>query len=77
MEPVYYRGMAKGPMNRTRLRLLYLAGYLLPTGLGLLFAPQFFLKLLLSNQQYTDAFPQFSGILLVGLGIVAIRSSTG
>ncbi len=60
-------------MNRTRLSLLYLAGYLLPTGLGLYFAPQFFMKLLLSNGQYSDAFPQFSGILLVGLGILVVH----
>lgn len=59
-------------MNRTRLSLFYLAGYLFPTGLGLLFAPQFFLKLLLSDQQYSDAFPQFSGMLLIGLGIVVV-----
>lgn len=59
-------------MNRTRLSLFYLAGYLIPTGLGLYFAPQFFMKLLLSNQQYSDAFPQFAGILLVGLGIVVV-----
>jgi hypothetical protein len=64
--------MPSGPMNRTRLSLFYLAGYLFPTGLGLLFAPQFFLKLLLSNQRYSDAFPQFSGILLIGLGIVVV-----
>lgn len=59
-------------MNRTRWSLLYLAGYLLPTGLGLYFAPQLFLKLLLADQQYSDAFPQFAGILMVGLGIVVV-----
>ena len=59
-------------MNRTRLSLFYLAGYLIPTGLGLFFAPQFFMKLLLSNQQYSDAFPRMSGILLVGLGVVVV-----
>jgi uncharacterized protein YjeT (DUF2065 family) len=57
-------------MNRTRLSLYYLAGYLFPTGLGLYFAPQIFLKMLFSNQEYSDAFPRFAGILLVGLGIV-------
>ena len=59
-------------MNRTRLSLFYLAGYLIPTGLGLLLAPQYFIRLLLSNQQYSDAFPQFAGILMVGLGIVVL-----
>lgn len=60
-------------MNRTRLSLFYLAGYLLPTGIGLYFAPQVFMKLLFSNQQYRDAFPQFAGILLVGLGILVVH----
>jgi uncharacterized protein YjeT (DUF2065 family) len=62
----------KRTMRRTRLSLFYLAGYLIPTGLGLFLAPQFFLKLLLSDRQYSDAFPQFAGILLVGLGIVVV-----
>lgn len=57
-------------LRRTRLSLFYLAGYLYPTGFCLYFAPQWFMKLLFSNQQYSDAFPQMSGILLVGLGIV-------
>jgi uncharacterized protein YjeT (DUF2065 family) len=59
-------------MNRTRLSLFYLAGYLFPTGLLLYFAPQFFMKLLFSNQEYSSAFPRFSGILLVGIGIVVV-----
>jgi hypothetical protein len=59
-------------MNRTRLSLFYLAGYLFPTGLALLFAPQYFMRLLFSDQQYSDAFPQFSGVLLIGLGIVVV-----
>jgi len=65
--------MQNASMNRTRLSLFYLAGYLLPTGIGLYFAPQFFMKLLLSNQHYSDAFPQFAGILLVGLGILVVH----
>lgn len=60
-------------MNRTRLSLFYLAGYLLPTGLFLYFAPQVFLKLLFSNQQYSDAWPQFGGVLLVALGILVVH----
>jgi hypothetical protein len=64
--------MASGPMNRTRRSLYYLAGYLIPTGLAFYFAPQWFMKLLFSNRQYDDAFPQFTGILLVGLGIVVL-----
>jgi hypothetical protein len=64
--------MPTPPMNRTRLSLFYLVGYLLPTGLGLAIAPQFVLKLLFSNQTYSDAFPAFSGVLLIGLAIVVI-----
>jgi uncharacterized protein YjeT (DUF2065 family) len=64
--------MADRPMHRTRLSLYYLAGYLFPTGLALFFAPQAFMKMLFSNQQYSDAFPQFSGLLLIGLGIVVV-----
>jgi hypothetical protein len=30
------------------------------------------MKLLFSNQQYNNAFPRFSGILLVGIGIVVV-----
>ena len=36
-------------MIRTRFSLFYLAGYLIPAGLLLLFAPTFSTKLLLSN----------------------------
>ena len=39
-------------MRRTYLSLYYLAGYLLPAGLALLFVPEFATKLLLSNQPY-------------------------
>jgi hypothetical protein len=59
-------------MKRTRRSLFYLAGYLFPTGLCLLLAPQWFLKLLFANHEYSDAFPQFSGALLLGLGIVVV-----
>jgi hypothetical protein len=59
-------------MNRTRLSLFYLLGYQLPTGLGLIVAPRFVLKLLFSNQTYSDAFPEFAGVLMIGLAIVVI-----
>ena len=48
-------------MNRTRTSLFYLVGYLIPTGLGLMFAPRLMLKLLLSNGRYDDIFPRFAG----------------
>jgi len=61
-----------GEMKRTRLSLYYLAGYLFPTGLCLLLAPQWFMKLLFANHEYSDAFPQFSGVLLIGIGVVVV-----
>ena len=60
-------------MKKTRRSLFYLAGYLFPTGLGLLLAPQWFMKLLFANHTYPDAFPQFAGTLLIGLGIVVVH----
>jgi len=61
-------------MRRTRLSLFYLAGYLIPTGLGLMFAPDFTLRLLLSNQQVDNAFPRFAGVLMVGLGMLVVQA---
>jgi thiol:disulfide interchange protein len=57
-------------MNRTRLSLFYLAGYLTFAGLALLLVPTFALKLLLSNGDYGEDFPRMAGMLLVGLAIL-------
>ena len=57
-------------MNRTRLSLYYLAGYLTFAGLALLLVPTFALKLLLSNGDYGEVFPRMAGMLLVGLAIL-------
>jgi hypothetical protein len=57
-------------MNRTRLSLYYLAGYLTFAGLALLLVPTFALKLLLSNGDYGEVFPRLAGMLLVGLAIL-------
>ncbi len=56
-------------MNRTNLSLYYLAGYLTIGGIALLLAPEWALKLLLSNGNYGDVFPRLGGMLLVGLGL--------
>jgi uncharacterized protein YjeT (DUF2065 family) len=61
-------------VNRTRISLFYLVGYLIPTGLGLMFAPRLMLKLLLSNGQYDDIFPRFAGVLMVALGIIVVQA---
>jgi uncharacterized protein YjeT (DUF2065 family) len=60
-------------MRRTRLSLFYLAGYLLPTGLLLLAAPQQTLRLLLSNGNYGDVLPRVVGLLLVAIGIIVVQ----
>ena len=57
-------------MKKTRLSLYYVAGYLFPTGLLLFLAPQLALKLLFANHEYPNAFVQFSGVMLIALGIV-------
>jgi thiol:disulfide interchange protein len=57
-------------VNRTRLSLYYLAGYLTFAGLALLLVPTFALKLLLSNGDYGEVFPRVAGMLLVGLAIL-------
>jgi len=60
-------------MDRTRLSLFYLAGYLLPTGLLLLAAPDLALKLLFATGQYGDVFPRVGGGLMLGLGVVVLQ----
>ncbi len=61
-------------MNRTNLSLYYLAGYLIPAGLLLLFVPEWATKLLLSNADYADygnyAPFHLAGVLLLVIGIL-------
>ena len=54
-------------MTRTRLSLIYLAGYLSFAGIALLVAPTFALQLLFSNGHYGEVFPRLAGMLLLGL----------
>jgi uncharacterized protein YjeT (DUF2065 family) len=60
-------------MERTRLSLFYLVGYLIPSGVMLLIAPRFALKLFLSDGDYGDVFPRAAGMLAVGLGIMIVQ----
>ncbi len=60
-------------MEKTRLSLLYLVGYLIPGGIMLLFAPHFSMKLLLSNGDYGDVLPRATGMLLIGIGILIVQ----
>ena len=60
-------------MRRTNLSLYYLAGYLVPAGLLLLFVPEFATKLLLSNRNYDYAPFHLAGVLLLVIGILVIQ----
>ena len=60
-------------MKRTRLSLYYLIGYLWPTGLALLAAPRFTMKLLMSNADYGDVMPRAVGMFMVGLAVVVTQ----
>ena len=51
-------------MEKRRLSLFYLAGYLIPSGVALLIVPDFALKLLLSNSNYSEVFPRTAGMSL-------------
>jgi hypothetical protein len=59
-------------MERTRRTLLFPATYLLLGGGWMLFAPHLGLKLLLSNGEYGDIFPRFTGVLTMGLGLIVV-----
>jgi len=60
-------------MQRTRLSLFYLAGYLTFAGLALLLVPKFALQLLLSNGDYGEVFPRLAGMLLLGLAALVTQ----
>jgi hypothetical protein len=61
-------------MRRTRLSLFYLAGYLIPTGLGLMLAPDLMLKALFSNGNYGSILPSFAGVLMLALGLLVVQA---
>lgn len=65
--------MSAAPSRRTRASLWYVAGYLTLTGAGLAVAPRVVLRLLFSTGHYDDTFVRFTGILMVGLGIVVAQ----
>ena len=57
-------------MDRTRLSLFYVAGYLLPTGFALILAPEGSLKLLQARGDYGSVMPRLVGILFLALGVI-------
>jgi uncharacterized protein YjeT (DUF2065 family) len=60
-------------MRRTRLSLYYLAGYLVPSGVLLFFAPTFTTNLLLSNQTYDEPPLRLAGLVLIALSVFIIQ----
>jgi len=60
-------------VRRTNLSLYYLAGYLIPAGLLLLFVPELATKLLLSNRTYDYAPFHLAGVLLLVIGILIVQ----
>jgi hypothetical protein len=56
-------------VNRTRLSLYYLAGYLILIGAGLLLIPEQTLRWMLSDGHYGTVFPRLAGMLMSGLGM--------
>jgi hypothetical protein len=57
-------------LPRTRLSMFYLAGYLLPVGLALMFVPQPTMKLFLTNHAYDDLGLRMGGVFLFAIGMI-------
>ncbi|MEX2457889.1 MAG: hypothetical protein WD770_02765 [Actinomycetota bacterium] len=60
-------------MRRTRLSLVYTAGYLLPAGAALSVAPDWALDVLGSTGTYGDVMPRVAGIALLALGALVVQ----
>ncbi len=60
-------------MNKTRLSLFYLAGYLWFGGVGFLFSPNDVARLFLSNTDYPAVILQALGMFMIGLGIIVVQ----
>lgn len=60
-------------MRRTNRSLIYVATYLLASGIFLLLAPRLALQLLFSTGDYGEILPRLAGLLLLGLGILVVQ----
>jgi hypothetical protein len=60
--------------DRTRTSLYYPASYLVTSGLGMTFAPQWTLEMMFSNGRYESAFVQMSGLFVIGLAAIVIQT---
>ena len=65
--------MGHGPSHYARASLFYLAGYLLPTGAGLIVLPDQVTRLLGSTGEYGTILPRAFGLMLVGIGIIVVQ----
>ena len=57
----------------TRLSFYYLAGYLLPAGVGAMIAPELILAIFQSDREYPHELIRFAGALMTGLGIIVVN----
>jgi uncharacterized protein YjeT (DUF2065 family) len=57
-------------VRRTHLSLYYLVGYIVPSGLLLLFVPTFATQLLQSNTTYDEPPLRLAGLVLLALGLL-------
>ena len=60
-------------MHRTNRSLIYVAAYLLASGIFLLLAPRLALQLLFATGDYGETLPRLAGLLLLGLGILVVQ----
>jgi hypothetical protein len=62
-------------MKLTRVSMIYLATYLVSSGLPLLLAPDFAFKLLQSNSNgaYGDIIPRLAGAVILALGGIVVQ----
>jgi hypothetical protein len=64
----------KGPLPRTRLSLLYVAGYLTSSGLAMAFAPRLALEMMFATGDYEPTFVRVSGFFILGLAAFVIQA---
>jgi len=65
--------MGYGQPRYARASLFYLAGYLLPTGAGLIVIPDQVTRLLGSTGEYGTVLPRAFGLMLLGIGIIVVQ----
>lgn len=59
--------------SRTRTSLFYPAMYLTGSGLSLVIAPQWLLKMMFSNGSYDSTAMRFAGVFVLGLAAIVVQ----